>query len=58
MTALALEIVKLEFEALKLKKMLIEKYSGFDDAVSQIIVNESRIAINQIQESIKYFSTH
>lgn len=58
MTALALEIVKLEFEALKLKKMLIEKYSGFDDSVSQIIVNESRIAINQIQESIKYFSTH
>lgn len=57
MTEIVKEIIRLEFEALKLKKLLIEKYSGFDDPVSQIITQDSRAAIRQIQKSIKYFST-
>jgi len=55
MTTMISEIILLELEALKNKKLLIEKYSGCDDPVSQIITQDSRCAIKQIQESIKYF---
>jgi hypothetical protein len=57
MTPLISEIILLELQALKNKKLLIEKYSGLDDPVSQIITQDSRAAIIQIQESIKYFAT-
>lgn len=57
MTPMISEIIRLELEALRNKKLLIEKYSGFDDPVSQIITQDSRAAIKQIQESIKYFAT-
>jgi len=57
MTEMVKEIILLEMEALKNKKELIEMYSGHDDAVSQIITQDSRAAIRQIQESIKYFAT-
>ena len=52
-----MEIIKLELLSVKYKKALIDKYSGFDDQVSKIIVMDSRAAIRQSQESIKYFST-
>jgi len=55
MTTLISEIIKLELESIKLKKLLIEKYSGKDDAVSQIIVKDSRSAIIQSQQSIQTF---
>ena len=52
-----LEIIKLELLSIRYKKALIDKYSGFDDAVSKIIVKDSRAAIHQSQDSIQYFST-
>jgi len=51
-----LEIIKLELQSMKNKKALIDKYGGYDDMVSKIIVKDSRAAIKQSQESIKYFS--
>jgi hypothetical protein len=56
MDALILEIIEAELLSMKLKKLLIEKYSGYDDAVSQIIAADSRAAIRQIQEEMLIFS--
>lgn len=53
----ALEIIKLELLSIKIQKELIDKYSGYDDAVSKIIVRSARGAINQAKESIQFFST-
>jgi len=57
MNPLISEIILLELQSIKNKKLLIQKYAGSDDAVSQIIVKDSRAAIKQSQESIQYFST-
>jgi hypothetical protein len=54
----ALEIIKLELESIQNKKALIKMYSGFDDKVSRIIVEDSRDAIKQSQESIQFFAKH
>jgi hypothetical protein len=56
MYALTLEIIEAVLLSMKLKKLLIEKYSGYDDAVSQIIAADSRAAIRQNQEEILIFS--
>lgn len=56
MYSLIREIIDQIILSTKLKKLLIEKYSGYDDAVSQIIVNDSRAAIRQNMEEIKVFS--
>lgn len=54
---MVMEIIKLELLSVKYKKALIEKYSGYDDTVSKIIVNDSRAAIRQSQQAIAYLST-
>ena len=54
---LTLEIIHLVLISIKLKKQLIEKYSGFDDPVSQIIAADARAAIRQNQEEMIVFST-
>ena len=51
-----LTCIQLEMDSINLKKLLINKYSGFDDAVSQIITKDSRAAIKQSQEMIQMFS--
>jgi len=56
MNDLVMQIIKLELESIKLKRLLIQEYSGEDSAVSQIIVQDSRAAIRQSQESIQFFS--
>jgi len=56
MNPLINEIILLELQSIKNKKLLIQKYAGSDDTVSQIIVKDSRSAIKQSQESIQYFS--
>jgi len=56
MSDLILKIIALELESINLKKKLIKKYSGNDDAVSQIIAKEARCSIRQSQESIQFFS--
>lgn len=52
-----MQMITLCFESIKLKKELIEKYSGLNDKVSQIIAHDSRAAIAQTQEEIKYFTS-
>lgn len=56
MNPLINKIILLELQSIKNKKLLIQKYAGSDDTVSQIIVKDSRAAIKQSQESIQYFS--
>lgn len=56
MNDLVLHIIKLEIESIKFKKLLIEKYSGLDDPISQIITKDARASIKQSQESIQVFS--
>jgi len=55
MTDLTLQIINLCIESTRLKKQLIKKYSGSNDAVSRIIVKDSHAAIRQTQEEIKFF---
>lgn len=56
MTEQVKQIIALELESLRLKKLLIEKYSKFDDPVSKIITQDSRAAIRQTQDSINFFA--
>lgn len=57
MNTLDLETINLELTAIKLKKLIIEKYSGSDETVYKIMVKEARTSIKDCQESLGYFST-